>query len=69
MMQTAGPRFLQALCVPSQPSVHTVLGLYGGESARASWANSPYAASSASAAAEAGTVAPRMPPPPTVVGP
>jgi uncharacterized protein (DUF2252 family) len=66
-MHTVGKRRLQALCVPSQPSVHTVLGLEVGDSSRASSANSPYAASSASAEAASVTVAPRMQPPPTVV--
>jgi len=40
-MPTVGKRLLQALGVPSQPSVHTVLGLEVGESAQASWANAP----------------------------
>src|SRR2546422_956414 len=53
---------------PSQPSVPTVVGLEVGDSASASWAHAPEAASSASAAAASVTVAPSMPPPPTVVG-
>ena len=36
-MPTVGKRRLQALCVSSQPSVHTVLGLEVGESSRAAW--------------------------------
>src|SRR6266702_2540834 len=46
----------------------TVVGLEVGDSASASWAHAPEAASSASAEAASVTVAPSMPPPPTVVG-
>src|SRR6266704_4458832 len=67
-MPTVGKRRLQALCVPSQPAVPTVWGLEVGDSASASWAHAPEAASSASAEAASVTVAPRMPPPPTVLG-
>src|SRR6266704_1254737 len=65
-MPTVGKRRLQALCVPSQPSVPTVVGLEVGDSASASWAHAPEAASSASAEAASVTVAPSMPPPPVV---
>src|SRR5438093_13654131 len=67
-MHTVGQRLLQALCVPSQPSVHTVLGLEVGARAPASWAHAPYAASRASAEAASVTGAPRRQPPPPVVG-
>jgi hypothetical protein len=66
-MPPVGQMRLQALGGPSQPSVHTVLGLEGGDSACASWAHSPEAAASAPAEAASVTVAPRRQPPPTVV--